>query len=551
MTYEKKRDLLTQLLMVVGGCLLLLPGLNMVHLFDWDEINFAESAREMLVTGNLLDVQINFETFWEKPPLFIWMQALSMRIFGVNEFAARFPNAVCGIATLLVLFNLGKNLKNYRFGLLWSLMFFCSLFPFFYFKTGIIDPWFNLFIFLGTYCFVRFTAPDNKQNGYLLVALSALFLGLAVLTKGPVGLLIFLLTFGVYLVWNKFRLNYTWGQVAVFTVILVLVGGLWFILQIINGNLTIIQDFIVYQIRLFQTQDAGHGGFFLYHFVMILIGVFPASILVLPVFRKSVLKDETDADMAHTSRWMMMLFWVVLILFTIVRTKIVHYSSMTYFPLTFMAAWYADRVMDGKAKIYKWQKILLLVFAVIYGLAITIVPYFDSFKSLIIPMCDEFTAGNLQAVSTWWGFESLIGVWLVVATILFCVWLNRKPIWAFVSLAAGSLLFVAFTMIFVVPEVEKYTQLSFIEFLKERQGEECYIYPTHKSYAHYFYSRRQPQNSCADADFLMRGEIDKPCYFVARNTQQKVAEFETSVPDAVRLYDKNGFVFYVRYPQEK
>jgi len=70
--------------------LLFIPFLGSVHLFDWDEINFAESAREMIVTGDYNTVRIDFEPFWEKPPLFIWMQALSMKIFGINEFAAVF-----------------------------------------------------------------------------------------------------------------------------------------------------------------------------------------------------------------------------------------------------------------------------------------------------------------------------------------------------------------------------------------------------------------------------------------------------------------------------
>lgn len=547
MTYEQKKIIWTQLLIIVSGCLLFLPGLGLVHLFDWDEINFAESAREMLITHNFLDVQINFQTFWEKPPLFIWMQALSMHLFGVNEFAARFPNAIAGILTMLLLFNLGKHLKGYRFGLLWTLMYVCSLFPFFYFKSGIIDPWFNLFIFSGTYCFVLFTSPDNKLNPYWLVALSALFLGLAILTKGPVGLLIFLLTFGVYLMFHKFKLRYTWGQVVLFSVILLIVGCFWFILQIIHGNFTIIQDFVIYQIRLFQTQDAGHGGFFFYHFVMILIGVFPASILVLPVFRRSILKGESNTQEAHTFRWMMILFWVVLILFTIVRTKIVHYASMTYFPLTFMAAWYVDKVFDGKFKIYAWQKVLLLIFAICYGLAVAIIPYFDSFKLFIIPYCDEFTAGNLQATSTWFGFEPLVGIGFVVTTVLFCVWVSSKPVRAFASLMLGSLFFVALTMVFVVPEVEKYTQISFIEFLEERQNETCYIYPLHKSYAHYFYAKRQPQNRCDDSAYLMFGELDKPCYFIARNTKQEVTDFTLKVPDAQFLYAKNGFAFFVRH----
>ena len=77
--------------LILSGLALLffLPCLGGVHLFDWDEINFAECAREMLVTGDWMQPQIDFEPFWEKPPLFFWMQALSMTMLGVNELAAR------------------------------------------------------------------------------------------------------------------------------------------------------------------------------------------------------------------------------------------------------------------------------------------------------------------------------------------------------------------------------------------------------------------------------------------------------------------------------
>src|SRR6056300_795461 len=83
------------------AALVYMPFLGGVHLFDWDEINFAEAAREMIVSGDYFQVQIDFLPFWEKPPLFIWMQALAMKVFGINEFSARLPNAVAGITTLL------------------------------------------------------------------------------------------------------------------------------------------------------------------------------------------------------------------------------------------------------------------------------------------------------------------------------------------------------------------------------------------------------------------------------------------------------------------
>ncbi len=61
-----------------------MPFLGGVHLFDWDEINFAEGAREMIVLKNYLRVHINYEPFWEKPPFFFWLQAASMNLLGIG-----------------------------------------------------------------------------------------------------------------------------------------------------------------------------------------------------------------------------------------------------------------------------------------------------------------------------------------------------------------------------------------------------------------------------------------------------------------------------------
>ncbi len=138
------------------AALFFLPFLGGAHLFDWDEINFAEAAREMLRSGEYLRVYINYLPFWEKPPLFLWLQALAMGAFGVGEFAARLPNALCGIATLILLYNIGRKLYDHRFGLIWAGVYFGSVLPFLYFKSGIIDPFFNLFIFSGLYLFILF-----------------------------------------------------------------------------------------------------------------------------------------------------------------------------------------------------------------------------------------------------------------------------------------------------------------------------------------------------------------------------------------------------------
>ena len=120
----------TTILLIAGfAALLFLPFLGRVHLFDWDEINFAEASREMIKMHDYTRVYIDFKPFWEKPPMFFWMQSTAMKLFGVTEFAARFPNALCGIVTLMVVFCIGRRIYDTRFGVLWALAYGGSLFP--------------------------------------------------------------------------------------------------------------------------------------------------------------------------------------------------------------------------------------------------------------------------------------------------------------------------------------------------------------------------------------------------------------------------------------
>lgn len=547
---KQNRYLFFSLIIVAVGTLLFVTGIGRVHLFDWDEINFAESAREMLITSDYLNVQVNFETFWEKPPLFIWLQALSMKLFGVNEFAARFPNAIAGIVTLLVLFFIGNRLKNTQFGLLWATCYLVSFLPFFYFKSGIIDPWFNLFIFLGIYYIILYTSVENNENRYLQALLSAFFIGLATLTKGPVGLLIFGICFIVWISLQRFKLpHFKWLHVVVFLALFAVVGGLWFILQIATGNYTIIQDFIVYQIRLFQTQDAGHGGFPGYHFVILFFGVFPTSVFAVLSMRRNSLRDEINPKMAHFFRWMMITLWVVLILFSIVRTKIVHYSSMCYFPITFLAAWYIDKWLSNRTELPKWAVIVTVIIGSIIGLASSALPFIDSFKHMLIPhIKDEFAVGNLQASGGWKGFEWIIGLILIISVFYFAYKQKSNKTSALRSLFIGSLLFIYLGMFFFTDRVEKYSQNAAIEFYKSKSGEDCYIYPIHKSYAHYFYSNRQPKNNIADKEFLQKSNLTKPAYFVLKSQKTEEADFIRETNNPIKLYEKNGFIFYARYP---
>ena len=266
-----------QFLLTIIGLVFFLPFLGSVHLFDWDEINFAESSREMLVSKNFFQVQINYEPFMEKPPLFFWLQSLSMSVFGITEFAARFPNAIFGVLTMLTLFKIGKTLRSEVFGFIWALIYFGSFLPNLYYKSGIIDPVFNYFIFTSIYYLIRLINLDKGQEQNKFAVLSGLFIGLAIITKGPVGLLLLVLVFGVYWALIRFKKLASVKSVLIFIVTIFAVSFLWFGFELIQNGPWFIVEFVKYQIDLFTTPVAGHSQPFYYHFVVVLIGCFPLS----------------------------------------------------------------------------------------------------------------------------------------------------------------------------------------------------------------------------------------------------------------------------------
>jgi hypothetical protein len=520
------------------------PFLGGVRLFDWDEINFAESAREMIISGDYLTVRINYLPFWEKPPLFIWLQVFTMRLFGINEFAARFPNAICGTVTLLILFNTGRKLFSEKFGLIWVLTYAGSLLPFFYFKSGIIDPWFNLFIFLGIHQFIRYSQIQSKWY----IILSAIYVGLGILTKGPAALLIFLLVTGIYWILNRSRMSITIRDAILFVLILVFTGGFWFILQMVNGNFKIIADFIAYQIRLFRTEDAGHGGFLLYHFVVLLIGVFPASVFALGGFTK--MRHHTE-EQKNYHRWMLILFCVVLILFTIVNTKIIHYSSLCYFPLTFMAARMIFHHLENKLPFRKWITAGVAILGSAISIVIAFIPHLSRFKNRIAAsglIADDFTRSIIMSDVSWRGYESLTGFLLVSGLITFIIFQKkRQPARAVVLLFSASLLSTLLTILLYTSRIEQYSQGAALDFFQSISDRDAYVETLgYKSYAHLFYAeKKMPSNyNSYNKDWLLTGDIDKNVYFSAKITGKD--RILANYPELKLLYEKNGYVFLLR-----
>lgn len=528
-------------IIIISAIVFFIPYLGLVHLFDWDEINFAESAREMLVTGNYHQVQINFQPFAEKPPLFFWLQAASMAWFGVNEFAARFPNAIFGIITLVTFYFIGKKFKSPLFGFIWAISYLGTFLPHIYFKSAIIDPVFNYFIFMGIYFMFLEVQSQNKR--WLYLALSAVFIGLGTLTKGPVALLVFLLTFFIYYTFKRFKHFPSIGKIGAYIGIYFLVCLLWFGQEIWNNGFWFLKEFIQVQADLFLKPVASHGEPFYYHFVVVFIGCFPISIIALPfLFRK---QSVVSRDFALI---MKIIFWTVMILFSLSTTKIVHYSSLTYFPLSCIAALYLTYLIEKNVFMKKWMILLLGLMGLIFSTLLTALPLIASHPEKIIPyLQDPYAVASLGIKVNWSGYEFLIGVVYFIAIIVALVLFFKRRNWiATLSIFYATAIVLFIYLISVVPKIEQYSQGPAIKFYESMQGKDVYIWPVgFRSYAQYFYAKKpiQPVYGEKDEQFLMTGPITKPAYFVIKVTNE---EFEQSCVDCQLIKQEGGFKFYKR-----
>ena len=519
---------------------LILPFLGAFHLFDWDEVNFAECAREMIQTGDYTQVMINFVPFWEKPPLFIWMQAISMKAFGISEFAARLPNVFAAFFTFLFLFQAGKELKNAKLGWIWVIAYAGSFLPNIYFHSGIIDPWFNLFIVTGLY--FGFKGLKGGQLKYYLI--SGTLIGLSILTKGPVGLILFSVPLVLFILFNRKEALPKVAGILSFIISFLLIGGLWFFLLLVQGKEQVIYDFIDYQIRLFQTKDAGHGGPFYYHFLVLLLGCFPASFIAL---RRFSFKPKYSFEFL-----MVLTFLFTLLLFSVVQTKIIHYSSLCYFPITFLAASYIFDKLENKSSLKASAKTILIGLFVL-GVIFTLVGWALNHPEFILKnfKTDSFTTDSLgQDLSPSLLFY-LPGIFVLLAVLL--LYFNYLKEQRALVLLGGSLTVAVgiLTLIPLVQRIENYSQRGHVALCESarRQHDNVLIHPIgFKSFVPLFYGlqsgtiMKNELEAMDEFNLVNSRGLNKPVLFTSKAYKKK--EILALYPKLICIEEQGGFCLY-------
>lgn len=174
-------DALCYLTLAVIAACAFLPCLGSAGMFDPTDSFFIESGREMLETHKFIVPLMNYEQWLDKPALDFCLIALSLKLFGVNEFAGRLPAALSGILECLLLFACSRQLLTRRQAFLSALVLLASPLFIIVGRTSLSDEPLSLFL---TTSLLSFALASIKKSKLFLVP-AYIGLGLAILLKGP------------------------------------------------------------------------------------------------------------------------------------------------------------------------------------------------------------------------------------------------------------------------------------------------------------------------------------------------------------------------------
>ena len=329
-----KRFALFFLLIVIS--INLLWGIGSIPLLDPDEPVYAETAREMIEFKDYLSPRIFNEYWYDKPPMYYWLVAGAFKITGSSDFSARLPSGIMGIATILMLYLFLKRITN-EDAAFWSSMVLGTCIEFFYLgKAAVTDMTLLFFLTGALLAFI-------KQKYWFMY----IFMGLATLTKGPIGIvfpgaIIFFYLLAMRQLGELKRMHLGWGLL-----IYILVAGPWYYLMYHVHGQVFIDTFLGFNnITRFTTPEHPTRVVWYYYIPVLIVGLFPWTGLFLSSLKASYQESSgSDFDlMIFMNIWWLFVF----IFFTISKTKLVSYIFPLFPPIAVIIGWNIARLLNER-----------------------------------------------------------------------------------------------------------------------------------------------------------------------------------------------------------
>jgi 4-amino-4-deoxy-L-arabinose transferase-like glycosyltransferase len=360
------------LLLAAAWAVLCLPGLGRPALWDIDEGNNAEAAREMFESGDWVVPAFNFKTRYDKPALLYWLQAAAYAGFGVNEFAARVPSALAALLTVLLTYEIGRSLLGRGAGLLGGLVLvtsiaFCASAHF-----ANPDALLDLCTALALFAFWQ----DYRGRGRAWAALTGAATGLGMLAKGPVGLVLPVAASVLFLAWRR-RLGFFADvrRLALSALSFGVVAAPWYIWVAAETKGEWLYNFWVrHHFDRMTTALEHHQGPWWYYAAVLVGGLAPWSAFLGPTawlaWRGARRGPGEESPDRPAFQLLACWFAVYLVFFSLVRTKLPNYVLPCYPAVAVLVGCLLARWQAGELTLPAWVMPVALACVALMGMGL-------------------------------------------------------------------------------------------------------------------------------------------------------------------------------------
>jgi 4-amino-4-deoxy-L-arabinose transferase-like glycosyltransferase len=420
--------------------LLLALGLNLAGnrdtgLWDRDEPRYAVSVREMRARSDWIFPRFNGEPRYHKPILIYWLMGLTTAIAGDNPFGVRLVSGLAGAATAVGVWWLGRRMFGPRGGWIPALMFATAPITVAESKLATTDATLMLWV-LGCQASLWIL---SRRPSRAAAALFWILLSLAILTKGPIGPAMIVVSMLLAWWWgwrvpSRDRLHWRWGLAG-----LLLLTGPWFVAISIASNGEFLRFAIGKQIvHRVATDMEAHGGFPGYYPIVSTLVFYPWSALVPAAIVGAWVRRKANPDLSFLLGWMI----GPLILLECFQTKLIHYYLPAFPACALLVGWLVLSISAQEVNIRR-QPLGRFGMALLVGIGLTL--------AAVLLAGTTFVPGNLR-----WPMLAM-AVLLVIGTVAGMLGFRRgASVQAVQSLALTWTLVLFVLVDWLVPACEPY-----------------------------------------------------------------------------------------------
>lgn len=412
---------LTILLLFIVPFLLMIYNSGSIGLFETSEGRYASSARAMIDSNDWTIPTLNGIKHLTKPPVTLWITAIGLKLFGNNEFGARFFLSIAASLTVIGCYLIGKLLFTNFTGYLGALILTTSLLFLGQSRGLTTDPFLTFFETYMVLAFISFLKKPSKG----LSALFWIMASMAMLTKGPPGLLPLLgLIPGAFFINKKEELKLLFKSKYGILTFITLGMGWYFVAAYKTPGL--LNYFLVDETlkRVASSSHKRSGPF--YMFILLLpVGLFPWTPFLFSGGKKlfaSVSEKRTEC---------LLLFWLLipLLIFTLSKSKLAAYVLPLMIPISIIAATSLTTLLKSfkqNSNSHKYHFVTIIAFIGLLGLGVF---YWGMFTD--VP--NIYLARNALFLSAFWCF-------LAISAFVFFHLKQKRAVIAIIALFSPGLL---------------------------------------------------------------------------------------------------------------